>query len=175
MRTKILFTLLLFILSASLISAQDDIQIGSQNETRPAAAGALYDYSTSNAINIKVQLWGYVRYPGYYIIPAGSSLNELISLAGGPAEDATLDDIRVVKLKEGSQTVMMKYNYNDLVWEDNIKTQIKFVMLDAGDIVIVPGEPRYFVREDIAFYLGLLSTLASLTALIISIIILTDQ
>jgi hypothetical protein len=174
MKRTIILTSILTVFFFEFIYAQDDIQIGSQNETRPAASGALYDYSTSNAINIKVQLWGYVRFPGYYIIPAGSSLNELISLAGGPAEDATLDDIRVVKLKEGSQTEMMKYNYNDLVWEDNIKTQIKFIRLDAGDIVIVPGEPRYFVREDVAFYLGVLTALASVAALVISVISLTN-
>jgi len=49
-----------------------------------------------------------------------------------------------------------------------IETQIKYVKLDAGDVIVVPGEPRYFVREDIAFYLGIISTLASITALIIS-------
>ena len=65
---------------------------------------------------------------------------------------------------------MVKYDYNDLVWEENLKTQIKYTRLDAGDIVVVPGEPRYFVREDIAFYLGVLTALASITALILSII-----
>ncbi|HSW54529.1 MAG TPA: SLBB domain-containing protein [Ignavibacteriaceae bacterium] len=174
MRTKILFTLLVLTLSTSLIYAQDDIQIGSQNETRPAASGALYDYSVQNVINIKVQLWGFIRFPGFYIVPAGTSLNELISLAGGPTEDSKLDDIRVVKLKEGTQTSMIKYDYNDLVWEDNIKAKISYVRLDAGDIVIIPGEPRYFAREDIAFYLGLLTALASLAALVISIIIITE-
>ena len=65
---------------------------------------------------------------------------------------------------------MVNHNYNDMVWEDEIKKQINFVRLEAGDIVVVPGEPRYFVREDIAFYLGIVTTLASLTALILSII-----
>jgi polysaccharide biosynthesis/export protein len=174
MKAQNILIVLFWVLSASLIFAQDDIQIGSLNESRPAASGSLYDYSVQNVINIKVQLWGYVRFPGFYIVPAGTSLNELISLAGGPTEDSKLDDIRVVKMKEGTQTSMIKYNYNDLVWEDNIKTKISYVRLDAGDIVVVPGEPRYFVREDISFYLGLLTALASLAALVISIIIITE-
>jgi hypothetical protein len=174
MKAQNILIVLFWVLSASLIFAQDDIQIGSQNETRPAASGSLYDYSVQNVINIKVQLWGFIRFPGFYIVPAGTSLNELISLAGGPTEDSKLDDIRVVKLKEGTQTSMIKYDYNDLVWEDNIKTKISYVRLDAGDIVIIPGEPRYFAREDIAFYLGLLTALASLAALVISIIIITE-
>ncbi len=171
-QTTLIFLFLVSI--SSLMIAQDDIQIGSLNETRPAASGALFDYSIQNAINIKVQLWGYVRYPGFYIVPAGTSLNELISLAGGPLEDSKLDDIRVVKLKDGTQTAMIKYNYNDLVWEDNIKTKISYVRLDAGDIVVIPGQPRYFAREDVSFYLGLLTALASLAALIISIISITN-
>lgn len=156
------------------LQAQEDIQIGSSNTTRPSATGALYDYSTQNTINIKVQLWGYVKYPGVYIVPEGTSINELISLAGGPTEDATLTDIRVIKIKEGVQTTMLKYDYNDFMWEDKINTNIKYKRLDAGDIVSVPGAPRYFLRQDIAFYLGVLTALASLTALILSIISISN-
>jgi len=172
MKLVIILIVLCTISPFGFIYAQDDIQIGSTGRTN--ATGALYDYSSPSAVNIKVQLWGYVRYPGFYIIPAGTSINELLSLAGGPMEDANLSDIRVVKIKEGSQTVMMKYNYNDLVWEDKLKTQIQFTRIDAGDIIVVPGEPRYFVREDISFYLGLLTAIASLAALVISVISLTN-
>ena len=169
MNIRILFSILLFAGFYTSIFSQDDIQIGSLG-ARTAQAGGLYDYSNPSAINIKVQLWGYVRYPGYYIVPSGISLNELISFAGGPMADAKLDDIRVTKIKEGSQTKMVKYSYNDMVWSDELNIQINFVRLDAGDIVVIPGEPRYFAREDIAFYLGIVTTLASLTALILSII-----
>jgi len=168
----LLIPFILFFLSGSL-QAQDDIQIGRPFNTQ-ATTGALYDFSDPNSINIKVQLWGYVRFPGFYIVPVGVSLNELLSLGGGPTEDANLEDIRVVKIKEGSETVMQKYNYNDIVWEEKIKSKINFTRLDAGDIVVVPGEPRYFVREDVAFYLGVLTALASIAALVISIISITN-
>jgi len=169
MKRAIILTSILTVFFFEFIYAQDDIQIGSPNANR-TTTGALYDYSDPNAVNIKVQLWGYVKFSGYFIVPAGTSLNELLSLAGGATEDATLTDIRVVKMREGSQTTMLKYDYNDLVWEQNINKQINYIRLDAGDIVVIPGEPRYFVREDIAFYLGVLTALASITALILSII-----
>jgi len=169
MNLKIFLSILLFAGLYTNIYSQDDIQIGSLG-ARTGQGGGLFDYSNPSAINIKVQLWGYVSYPGYYIVPAGISINELISFAGGPKENASLEDIRVTKIKEGAQTKMIKYNYNDMVWGDEIQSQIDFVRLEAGDIVVVPGEPRYFVREDIAFYLGIVTTLASLTALILSII-----
>lgn len=173
MKRAILFTSVLTVFLFDFIYAQDDFQIGSPNANR-STTGALYDYSDPNAVNIKVQLWGYVKFSGYYIVPAGTSLNELMSLAGGPTEDATLTDIRVVKMREASQTTMFKYDYNDLVWEDKINKQINYIRLDAGDIIVIPGEPRYFVREDVAFYLGIVTALASIAALIISVISISN-
>jgi protein involved in polysaccharide export with SLBB domain len=150
--------------------AQDDIQLGSSyNDLRNQRQGGLYDYSDPTSINIKVQLWGYVRYPGFYIVPSRTTINELISLAGGPNEDATLSDIRVLKPSDDSSAVMIKYDYNDVMWEKELKNQFKFVKLQAGDIVIVPGEPRYFLRQDVSFYVSTLTALASVIALIISI------
>lgn len=169
MKTKIFLAVFFITGFFTLIYSQDNIQIGSSNTGRTAAAGAVYDYSDPSGVNIKVQLWGYVRAPGYYIIPLGLSVHELISFAGGPSEDALLDDIRVVKIREGSPTVMEKHNYNDLMWKDNIKNPVKFVRLEAGDIIVVPGEPRYFIREDVSFYLSIITALASFAALIISI------
>lgn len=169
MNLKIIFFLLLMAGLFTNINSQDDVQIGSTYSGRFTQAGGLFDYSDPNTINIKVQMWGYVRFPGYYIVPAGISINELISFAGGPTEDASLDDIRVTKIKEGQTTTMTKYNYNDMVWEGSLNTQINYIRLEAGDIVVIPGEPRYFVRQDIAFYLGIVTALASLAALIISI------
>ena len=169
MNLKLLFSIILVAGFFSLNYTQDDIQIGSLG-TRGGQAGGLFDYSNPSTINIKVQLWGYVRYPGYYIVPIGMSINELISFAGGPTEDASLDDIRVTKIKEGVQTKIIKYNYNDMMWEEDLHSQINYVRLEAGDIVVIPGEPRHFVRDDISFYLGIGTTLASLTALILSII-----
>jgi hypothetical protein len=168
MNLKFLFTFLIIVGIYSFTYSQADIQIGSQG-TGMNQRGALFDYSDPNAVNIKVQLWGYVELPGFYIVPSGTSINELISLAGGPTQDASLDDIRVVKIKEGSQTTMVKYNYNDIMWEDNIRSHINYTQLDAGDIVAIPGEPRYFMRQDIAYYLGIVTALASIAALIISI------
>jgi hypothetical protein len=169
-KIKLLAVLILLSAITQISFAQDDIQIGSPyNQFRNQPYGAYYDYSDPSSLNIKVQLWGYVKYPGFYIVPARSTINELISLAGGPNEQAILEDIRVIKTKADSSTVMLRYNYNELMWEDDLKTEVKFVRLQAGDIVVVPGEPRYFLRENISYYLSIVTTLASLAALIISI------
>lgn len=170
-----ILTLFVILCLFEFVQAQDDIQVGRLGGEGTATVGALYNYSDPNSVNFRIQLWGYVRFPGFYVVPAGTSLNELISLAGGPQEDASLDDIRVVRIKEGSPTTMVKYNYDDLVWQDEINNKVEYVTLNAGDVVIVPGEPRYFAREDVAFYLGILTSLASIGALVISIIALTSD
>jgi hypothetical protein len=171
MRFKLLLTLTTCILSLSSLFAQEDIQIGG-TEYRLNQQTGFFDFSDPDAINIKVQLWGYVRYPGYYVIPARSSINELISLAGGPLEDSKIEDIRIIRANVDSSTSMFKYNYNALLWEDELGTIEKFPRLIAGDMIMVPGEPRYFVREDITFFLQIFTALAAITsaaAIIISV------
>jgi hypothetical protein len=151
-----------------LLKAQDDVQIGSNLNNYRQTQGGLFDYSDPSGINIKVQLWGYVKFPGYYVIPSYSSLNDLISFAGGPLEDAQMEDVRIYR-KSGEKSELFKYNYNDLLWEDTLHTEIYFPKLIAGDIVVVPGEPRYFLRQDVSFYLSITTALASIVAIIISL------
>lgn len=163
-----MFFLFLIILTIPTFS-QEDIQIGT-TKYYSRMIGGYFDYSEPTGINMKVQVWGYVKYPGYYIIPTRSSVSELLSLAGGPTEEALLNDIRIFRTNPDSSTVLIKLDYNDLLWGDELRNTIKFPRILAGDIIIVPGEPRYFVREDISFYLSITTTLASLAALVLSII-----
>lgn len=166
---KIFFISLLIMITWNNAFSQDDVQIGSNLNNYRQTQGGLFDYSDPSGINIKLQLWGYVKYPGYYIVPSNSTLNDLLSFAGGPLEDAMLDDIRIFRSKEVNGNKLTRYDLNDLLWNDSLTTEIVFPELNAGDVVLVPGEPRYFLREDIAFYLSVTTALASLAALIISI------
>ena len=82
---KNIFLISLFLIFAVLTSfAQDDVQIGSSFKNKTQSQGGLFDYSDPSGFNIKVQLWGYVKYPGYYVVPANSNLNDILSYAGGP-------------------------------------------------------------------------------------------
>lgn len=167
---KNIFFVSLFIIIAGLSAfAQDDVQIGSNLNNRSQSQGGLYDYSDPAGFNIKVQLWGYVKYPGYYVVPASSNLNDILSYAGGPLEDAMLNDVRIYRQTEVESEKLTRYNLNDLLWSDSLTTAIVFPKLNAGDVVLVPGEPRYFVREDIQFFVSISLALATLAVLIISI------
>lgn len=152
----------------SPLLAQDDVQIGSLKLDQRQLT-SFFDFSDPSGINIKVQVWGYVKFPGYYVIPARSTVNELISLAGGPEEDALLNDVRILRTTPDSSNIMLKYDYNDLLWGDYLKEPIKFARMSAGDMLIIPGAPRYFLREDIGFYLSILAAVVSVAILAINL------
>ena len=64
-----------------------------------------YNYSDKDKVNIEVIMWGYIKNPGKYLIPKGSTLIDLITLGGGPVPETKLDDIRLVRLKNDSINV----------------------------------------------------------------------
>lgn len=168
MISKIFLTVITVFIFLTPLAAQEDIQIGSQKYTARQQNG-FFDFSDPTGINIKVQIWGYVKYPGYYVIPARSALNDLISLAGGPTEDALLDDIRILRTNPDSSTMTLRYNYDELLWGDKLSISTNFPRMYAGDMLIIPGEPRYFARQDVNFYLSITTALASIAAIILSI------
>jgi hypothetical protein len=166
----IIITALLFSLLFSCRSlAQEDLQIGRGDTKIESFKGAQYDYSDPSSINIKVKVWGYVQFPGYYIVPAGSSVNDVISLAGGPTPDASLEDLRIFRIAPDSSQSMIKFDYNDLLWDDKLNKPVKIPGLLAGDTILIPGEPRFFLRDYLSLTLSIVTTLASVAVLIITI------
>lgn len=160
-----------FILICSVSFAQvKDYELGSSNYGRYTQQGGYFDYSDPGTVNIKVAVWGYVKYPGRYTIPINTTMIDLISYAGGPVVDANLDDIRLYKVDDNSNQEMTKYNYNDLLWSEGLmNTPEKIPGLEAGDVLVVPGEPKYFFRENLSMWLSILSALISLTILVLNI------
>lgn len=161
--------MIVFVVFISPMVAQEDIQIGSLKLDQRQLTG-FFDFSDPAGINIKVQVWGYVKFPGYYVIPARSSINELISLAGGPTDDAVLDDVRIIRANPDSSLTLYRYNFNDLLWNDVIETPIKFTRMYAGDMLIIRGEPRYTFRENVGFTMSIISALASISILVLNVL-----
>ena len=171
---KIRFLLIIMFLISSfaffISYAQHDVQIGrSLKDAENINRGGKYDYSESNAINIKVLVWGYVEFPGQYIIPSTSTVNDLLALAGGPLPDAHLDELRLFRIKPDSSQEMIKFNYNDLLWNDNLNNRINIPVLNAGDVLLVPGSPRYYLRDYLGLTLSIITTLSSVAVLLITI------
>jgi protein involved in polysaccharide export with SLBB domain len=160
--------IIIFFISAVSFAQNSELQVGSNTNQLRQNQGALYDYSDPSSINIKVSVWGFVKYPGKYIIPFGSSVYDLLSYAGGPTEDSHLDDLRIFNTDDSSQS-MVKFNYNDLLWDENLKEFKNAPDLNAGDILLVPGSQRLYFKDYLQIGLSVFSALVSLSILILNI------
>lgn len=159
------FVLAACLLLTSAFAAQ--AQPVSPNIARSAySAAAYYRYATPEDLTIRVNVWGGVRYPGYYEVPRGTTLATLLSLTGGPVyADRRVGDehILLLKLTRGSQTVLAQQTVNGaLVVEADL-------LLNEGDVVTVEGitRPRSTWRD----YAPIVSAGASLLSALVVVVV----
>jgi hypothetical protein len=168
MRSFITIIFLLISLFFNLSAQQDDYQLGMNPNYVRQTQGAYFDYSDPEGLNIKVSVWGYVKYPGRYVIPQYSDIKDLISYAGGISDDSYLDELRIYTILPDSSQEMMKFNYEDLWWEEDLKQELVIYSLKAGDVLVVPGRPRLYWENYLTLGLSIVGVLLSLTTLIVT-------
>ena len=162
---------LLVAVFASVLKAQNnDFKIGSDPSQFRQVNGALYDFSEPDKLNIKVSIWGNVKFPGRYIIPINTSVTDLISFAGGPTDAANLEDMRLYRTLPDSSYKIFKFNLNELLWEKEVKKIVLPPQLQASDVVVLPGEPRLYFKDYLALTLSVTSTVISLAILVLNIV-----
>ena len=164
---RIIF-ILLYIPGIALLAQQEDYQVGVNPNSFRQSQGAYYDYSNPNTINIKVAVWGYVKFPGRYILPAKSDVKDLISYAGGVNDDAYLDELRIYRVNSDSTQSLLELNYNDLWWGESLNKNLNLQRLQAGDVLIVPGRNRLYWENYFGIILSTLGFFISLATLIIT-------
>lgn len=135
-------------------------------------AAALFDLSDPTGVNMEVNLWGYVRYPGRYRVPVGTRFIDIMSFSGGPIDESNLEEIRILR-NTGDPTKkpeLIKINYDDLLWEDNISSKPKAnPELQPGDVIAVLKERRYTFRENLGLYLPIFTTIISVATFIVTL------
>jgi len=169
---KIIRNLIIFMaLFTCLLNAQNnDIRIGSDPSQFRQVNGALYDFSEPDKMNIKVSVWGFVKFPGRYIVPMNTTVIDLISFAGGPTDDAKLEDMRLYRTLEDSTYKIFNFNFNELLWEKEVKKLVMPPQLLASDVVVLPGEPRLYFKDYLGLTLSVTSTVISLAILVLNIV-----
>lgn len=133
-----------------------------------------YNYSDKDKVNFEVSIWGYVRSPGKYLIPAGTTFIDLISLSGGPQNEAFLNNIRIIRLKNDSLNIkedkVLMLNYEDFLSEDLIQNPKKNnPALYPGDVILIPGGHKTTLKDNLSFILSILTALTSVTVLLVTI------
>jgi protein involved in polysaccharide export with SLBB domain len=97
-------------------------------------------------IEVKVHVWGEVRNPGEYYVPAGINVLELISKAGGPTEYGNLGRVRLTRDRKSFDRVV-RIDLSDYLKKKRYDKPIPVV--ENGDIVDVPRNWWYKWRTTI--------------------------
>jgi hypothetical protein len=165
---KFFLVILFLIVFPIIISAQNnDIQMGSGLNKNGLIQGGLYDFSDPSSLNIKVSVWGFVKFPGKYVIPVYSKINDLLSYAGGPTDEARLEEMRIVRTDSiSSKQIIYNLNFKDFLMNPEITMDSSVQSLKAGDVLLVSGSPRFYLSEYISTILTIVSVLISLIILI---------
>lgn len=172
MMKKSTLLLVLTTLLLTEINAQTrDYELGSQSfGTRYNRYGGFYDYSDPTSVNIKVSVWGFVKYPGRYLVPDYTSVIDLFSFVGGPTDDSNLDQLRLYRVDENNKEIIIPFDLNDLIWEKGLTSKKKNLpKLKPSDILVIPGEPRLYFMDWFSIGLSIFSALISLTILVLTI------
>ncbi|MGB5287300.1 MAG: SLBB domain-containing protein [Ignavibacteriaceae bacterium] len=167
--TRISIIILFLCTSAiDIVAQQEDYQLGMNQSYLRQNQGAYYDYSDPDGLNIKVSVWGYVKFPGRYVIPQRTDIKDFISYAGGINDDAFLDELRIYRVNTDSSQEMIKFNYEDLWWNEDLSKNLVLYKMEASDVLIVPGRPRLYWEDYLTLSLSIVGILLSLTTLIVT-------
>jgi polysaccharide export outer membrane protein len=105
---------------------------------------------TDNQLLIKVNVWGEVLKPGIVEVPDNTNLLSLISMAGGPTENAKLSRVKIVR--NFYENKIFTVNVRDCV-RDGKAEQIP--LIKPGDTVIVPRNSFHSVSKYVTFVYNL--------------------
>ena len=112
MQKLYLLFFIVFIIYPVYLSAQEkDYQIGLDPNFYRQTTGGYYDYSDPKGINIKVAIWGYVTYPGRYVIPVRSDNKDLFPYSGGIKENEFVDAFRIFIMRQDSSQCVLTEHY----------------------------------------------------------------
>lgn len=144
---KKIFPLMLLLIWTGLLFGQ---AAGSSFQSTNNASAYYYSGSLQGSEKLKIPayVWGQVRSPGLYIVPDDTNLLTLISLAGGPTENAKLSQVRIVRpTSEGDKVIWVDLKkYMDSGNEEQIP------VMQPGDTVIISGTVYYAASKVADFF-----------------------
>ena len=81
-------------------------RVYSQQQTQAIARpqAARYFLGNEDEILMQVNVWGFVKQPGQYMVPYDTDLVSLLSYAGGPVEEAKVKNVKIIRKNEDDVT-----------------------------------------------------------------------
>ncbi|HEY3251965.1 MAG TPA: SLBB domain-containing protein [Ignavibacteria bacterium] len=174
---------LCYLIEIIIIIAVNTLSLYAQNDTRVTAeelkkTGINYfNYSDPGKINIEINVLGGVKNPGKYLVPEGTNVIELLSLSGNVLQEETADNIRLIRTSKQSGKLsdnnIITLNYREIFKDEKLKSINKSnPVLVHGDILVVPITPEktfWDIFRDISLVITPLATVATLIISIISL------
>jgi hypothetical protein len=168
---KFIFCLFVILIICGVSFSQIDTNL-ILGQSQKSTSAALYDLSDPTGINMEVNLWGYVSFPGRYRVPVGTNFIDILSFAGGPTDESNLKEVRILRNTgdPSKKPELIKLNYDDLLWEEKISSSPKLnPVLQPGDVIIILKEHRFTFRDYLGIYLPIVTTLVTVATLIITL------
>jgi len=82
----------------------------------------------------KIFVFGQVKTPGEFVVNPRVDVIQALSIAGGVTPFAQLNDIKILRRRNGQQRII-EFRYSDIVKGEKLEQNI---LLEVGDIVLVP-------------------------------------
>ncbi len=82
----------------------------------------------------KIFVIGQVKNPGEFVMNPRVDVMQALSIAGGTTPFAQLNNIRILRRRDGVQTIR-EFRYSDIIKGQNLSQNI---LLEVGDVVLVP-------------------------------------
>ena len=119
-----------------------------------------------------------MKYPGIYLVPEGTTVIDLISLSGNVLQEETADNIKLIRpsQKHGNlydrRVITLEYRE---IFEDSELESINKLnpVLVQGDVLVIPMTPEKTFWDFFKDASLVITPLATLATLIISIIALS--
>lgn len=118
-----------------------------------------YNSSVKNKVLIPTHFWGEVGKPGLHFIPTDTTLIKGLSMAGGPAGLAKMEEI--VLTRNSKDGKLEQHQFNLANGGDTSAYQFK---LEPGDSVFIKKD---LFREDRAYYTSLIGIAISIISTVV--------
>lgn len=115
----------------------------SSDEFKQSNRGAQYYLGSEDELLIKVNVWGFVRKPGQYLVPSDTDLISLLSFVGGPLEEANIKNVKLIRSGKGEKKVI-RIDVKKYLKNGNEKL---IPGLLPGDTIVVTASKMYYVNK----------------------------
>lgn len=131
----------------------DNIILFSQSFNRPhtdsiSIQGSRYYTGEDGFISFYVNVWGEVNQPGRVLVEEGADLPSILSIVGGPQNDANLKRIKIYRDLAGhSSQALYIINITDYLSSGNRKA---FIAIKPNDTIIIEQKKTAYVFEKLS-------------------------